>query len=204
MINLLPPDAKEAITYARRNTALARWSFILLAGLISLIIVTLAGQLYINQSIESYRTQVAQGQQQLKVQGMEQTQKRLTDISASLKLVVQVLGQQVLFSKLVQQVGTVIPNGAVLTDLNISQVGGGIDLKAATLNQATATQVQVNLLDPSNKIFDKVDIVNINCGSSLYGDKYPCTVQLRAAFAKCNPFLFINNTTGCNATVKKS
>jgi hypothetical protein len=197
MINLLPPEAKEEITYARRNTVLARWSFVLLGGLISLIVVVFVGQLYIQQSIQSYQAQVAHGQQQLKVQGMEQTQKRLSDISASLKLVVQVLGQQVLFSKLVQQVGTVMPNGTVLTDLNISQVGGGIDLKAATLNQATGTQVQLNLQDPSNKIFDKVDIVNISCGSTLYGDKYPCTVQLRAAFTKCNPFLFINTTAGC-------
>jgi Tfp pilus assembly protein PilN len=204
MINLLPPEKKQAFAYARRNTKLVRWLGISLVCLLSIAGVILFGQFYLDKTIKSYERQVQEGQQQLKVQGLEQTQARLNDISNTLKLVVQVLSQEVLFSKLVQQIGSVMPDGAVLTDLNINQVGGGLDLKAATLNQSLGAQVQLNLQDPTNKIFDKVDIVNINCGENLYAEKYPCTVQVRASFAACNPYLFINNSAACKKAAEST
>ena len=71
---------------------------------------------------------------------------------------------------------------------------GGIDLNAVTKDYQTATQVQLNLQDPKNKIFDKADILNITCSSSNPADpSYPCTISLKALFAKNNPFLFINS-----------
>jgi hypothetical protein len=54
--------------------------------------------------------------------------------------------------------------------------------------------VQVNLADPTNKIFSKADIVSITCSSSnALSPLYPCTVNVRALFVTNNPFLFINS-----------
>jgi hypothetical protein len=88
----------------------------------------------------------------------------------------------------------------VLTGLSINKVQGGLDLQAAATDSQTATQVQVNLQDPKNQIFEKADIVNIQCATdaSTAGDplksQYPCTVQLRTLFAKNNTFSFISGT----------
>ena len=85
-----------------------------------------------------------------------------------------------------------MPPGSSLTGLNIAQVTGGIDITAGASDYNTASQVQVNLADPNNKIFSKADIVGINCASGSSGS-YPCTVTIRALFAANNPYLFINS-----------
>lgn len=209
MINLLPPDTKQSLLYARRNTILLRWMSALAASIAVLAVVVLGGHLYINHSIANTNKQIADTQEQLKLQKLETTQKRVQDISTSLKLVVQVLSKEVLFSKLLRQIGSAMPDQTILTGLSINKLQGGIDLQARATDYKTATQVQLNLADPNNKIFDKADIVNVKCDDqsqasstttsidSPFAD-YPCFITLRAKFATNNPFLFINDkpTTG--------
>lgn len=198
MINLLPPDVKETITYARRNTRLRSWCIALFFSILVIGGIVAAGQIYMQQSIKSYSEQVAQGTQQLEMQELTATQNKVQELSNSLKLVVQVLQREILFSKLLRQVGFALPNGSVLSGLSINEVQGGIDLQASAVNYQTATQVQVNLQDPTNKIFEKADIVNVQCGTVAsntgVANDYPCTVQIRALFAKDNPFSFITQT----------
>lgn len=208
MINLLPPDIQENLLYARRNTRLLRWTSILGIVIVGIFVVVFAGQLYINQSSRSYAAQVKETSEQLKVQRLEETQKRVEGISSSVKLAVQVLSRQVLFSSLLRQIGSAIPQGTVLTGLSINKLEGGIDLSAAASSYEAATQVQLNLQDSNNKIFEKADIVSIQCaaadtaatnsntGQSItttIDNAYPCRVTVRALFAKNNPFLLINN-----------
>lgn len=193
MINLLPPDAKQNIAFARYNTKLLRWSLAFVLAIAGISIVVLVGMAYLRQSVATYTVQISKTQEQLKIQKLDETQARVENISGSLKLVLQVLGQEVLFSKLIKQIGATIPANATLTDLKIGKTNGGIDLTAAAADYNTATQVQVNLQDPANKLFDKADIVNITCAAAnSTNPKYPCTIAIRAQFAKNNPFLFIN------------
>src|SRR3989344_1012864 len=188
MINLLPPEAKQSIAYARQNTKLLKWCVAIVLVTAGTGLVVAFGMLYMNRSINSYSAQVQKTQDELKAQHLEQTQKQVDDITGSLKLVVQVLSREVLFSKLFQQIGTAIPAKASLTDLKIGKVEGGIDLTAIAADYDTATQVQINLQDPANKIFDKADIVSITCNTASTTDpRYPCTVNVRAQFAKNNP-----------------
>lgn len=199
MINLLPPGIKQDIAYARHNTKLIKWSLALIFGAVGTGLVVMFGMFYMNRSINAYSSQVEKITENLKVQKLEDTQKRVEDISSSLKLIIQVLSREILFSKLIKQIGTVMPANSSLTDLKISKTEGGIDLSAAAANYNTATQVQVNLQDPANKIFDKADIINIICVSSGTPDpRYPCTVSIRAQFTKNNPFLFISTSGSAN------
>jgi len=194
MINLLPPDLKTSIIYARRNTMLIKWLVATLVGLAGVGAVVVAGQFYINHSVNAYKTEVQRSKEQLSAQKLEETQARVTDISNSIKLATQVLSREVLFSKLLQQIGAVMPAGSSLQSLTIGKLEGGIDLQAAAVDYQTATQVQVNLEDPRNKIFDSADIVSVSCTNSDDPAKkqdYPCQVSIRASFTKNNPFLFV-------------
>lgn len=195
MINLLPDHIKENVAYARRNTKLRRWMGAFIVSIIGIAVITILGLFYIRQNINSLSSQIERTQQELNKQQQDKVQKQVTDISNSLKLVVQVLSREVLFSKLISQIAVAIPSNAVLTDLDISKTQGGIDLSAAAVDYSTATQVQVNLQDPGNKIFDKADIQNISCNksSSNVSKRYPCAVTIRAQFAKTNPFQFISS-----------
>lgn len=196
MINLLPPDTKQTLRYARRNRQLAHWvvtcAFCLAGG----ILLAGGGYLYMNRSIDTTTQQIADSNQQLKAENLATVQKQVTTISNNLKLVVQVLSKEVLFSKLLKQLASVTPNNAVLTNLSITQAQGGVDITAETTNYNAATQLQVNLADPKNQIFSKADIVSITCGATSTTIKYPCIVDIRALFATDNPFLFINDAKG--------
>lgn len=194
MINLLPPDLKQSYIYAQRNTHLLRWIVAFLLAIVGLGVIATYGYLYMNKSVTDYSHKVASTQTTLKDQQLTQTEAQVKDITNSLKLVVQVLSKEVLFSKLLTQMATVIPANTLLTQLNIAKVQGSIDITAITANYNTATQLQVNLQDPANKIFSKADIENITCSpQSAQDPRYPCTVSIRALFATNNPFLFINN-----------
>ncbi len=192
MINLLSPESRESILYARRNTILIRWMLALILGLFIIGIIVIFGHLFISRSIVDYQTRVDEAQLQLKINKVDDTQKKVEDISSSLKLVVQVLGREVLFSKLIQQIGSAMPPGSSLAGLSINKTQGGIDLNAVAKDYQTATQVQLNMQDQKNKIFVQADIINISCNTTSASDPtYPCQVSLRALFAKDNPFLFI-------------
>ena len=88
-----------------------------------------------------------------------------------------------------------MPPGAVLNTLTLSdKVSNAIDLNASSKNSTAAAQIAVNLSDPKNNLFTKVDLVNVSCSSD---DKtYPCTATLRALFDKKTFERFLNAAAG--------
>jgi capsular polysaccharide biosynthesis protein len=194
MINLLPPDVKSGYQYGRRNVVLRKWVVICAIALIGLGALATYGSLSLHQSTLKYQKQIASSQALLQKENYSGTQTQIQDFSSSFKLVLQVLGNEVLFSQLLKQIASTIPSKATLSALTIGQTQGGSEITANAPDYTTATQVQVNLSDPSNKIFSKADIQNINCSSgNTASSGYPCTVNIRALFASNNPFLFINS-----------
>lgn len=202
MINLLPHDARENFMYGRRNTLLVRWLVALLIGIAGIALVVLAGLFYIDSTTKQMSQQVDQAQQELKAQKVEETQKRTEEMSSNFKLVTQVLSRQVLFSEVLKQVGAVMPDGTALANLNVGTLEGGIDLQVLAKDYVSATQAQVNLQDPSNKLFSQVDIINITCEEEVGEESiYPCSGRFRALFNKDNnPFLMLSK----DAEEKKS
>jgi Tfp pilus assembly protein PilN len=192
MINLLPPELKEQYEYGRRNTSLRRWATALAFGCVGVLVVTFAGLFLMQQSIVHYRGQVASSKNQLSEQQLDETRAHAKEITGSIKLATDVLSREILFSKLLTQIATVIPSSTSLTDLNISQTTGAIELKAISADYTSATQLQVNLQDPENQIFSKADIQGINCNASASDPRYPCQATIKALFSENNPFLFIN------------
>lgn len=195
MINLLPPDYKENIAYARRNRRLLNWTIALFFALIFLVLIIAGGYLFMHKSIKHQSAQNEQAKQQLKDDKIDETRARLDEISANTKLALQVLSREILFSSLLKQLGTSLPSGTSLQSIQIDKVEGGITLKASAKDVEAATQIQVNLADPKNKIFQQADIESISCAATD-STTQPCTVQIRALFAKDNPYVYISNTSG--------
>lgn len=194
MINLLPDETKQGISYARSNTVLRKWIFASVLGVLGIIIILASGQFFIARSTASWQKQVDTTKQQLGAQKLDETQARVAEISDSIKLATQVLSKQVLFSKLLTQVGAAMPVGSSLQSLSINSPEGGIDLTAVATSYQTATQVQINLSDPSNKIFETADIISVSCQQDpATAGGYPCQVSIRALFAKDNEFQYVNN-----------
>ena len=198
MINLLPPKTKANYRYARRNEGLRGWVVALVLVLVGVGALVTYGLLDLQQHINQYQQQVVAAKTSLKDNKLTETEQQVKDFSGSLKLATQVLSSEVLFSKLITQIGAAMPSGAVLASLNINKTTGGIDLKANARDYGIASQVQLNLSNPANRIFAKADIIVISCSAPKTADvpnPYPCTVSLRALFNSDNQFLFINQGT---------
>jgi Tfp pilus assembly protein PilN len=194
MINLLPNEVKKNYAYARKNVSLRRWAIMFVFAFVGLMAIATYGLLDIQQSVSRYNKTVVTSEAMLQKENYTETQNKIKDTSGSFQLAVKVLEQEILFSKLIKQIGSSIPSNANLTGLNINQSQGAIDISAIATDYNTATQIQVNLDDPANKIFSKADIISITCNKDSASDpKYPCSVNVRALFSKDNPFLFINS-----------
>jgi acetyl-CoA acetyltransferase len=198
MINLLPPQSKDAYRYARRNRHLMHWVFALLAGIFGAILLTGLGYYYLGQTTENYRQQVRTAQAQLAAQNVDKTQKEVQNMAGNLNLAVQVLSKQVLFSDMLKRLGSITPSDAALTTLTISPTQNAIDITAQAKSYDAAMQVQVNYNSKENRVFDKTDVIGITCASNERAataqQEYPCTINIRALLTKDSPFYFISPT----------
>ena len=200
MINLLPAAVKQGNTYGARNRVLVRWVVAFLIGIFGIFAVVVFGHYQLNRSIAATEEQISQSELRLKEQNIEETQTQTESIDNSIKLALQVLEQKVLFSRMLQDLGASMPEGAVLSDISVQEIEGGLNLTAYARDYQTATQVHVNINDPTASIFKSADIITAQCISAEQGEtqsaeqaEYPCTITLRALFKEDNPYLFINS-----------
>lgn len=199
MINLLPPDIKQDIFYARRNTRLRNWIIAGAVALAGLGVIVVGGLIYMQQAVKNQMSQVEQSRQNLQAQKVDETQKRVEEISGNTKLTVEVLSREILFSKLIRQIGSALPANTALQSLQIDAVQGGIQLNALAADFNAGTQLQLNLQDPQNGVFEKADINSITCAdpsdptSTQAGEpkQFPCDVSLQALFGKNNSYVYI-------------
>lgn len=195
MINLLPSDLKTSLAFAHHNTKLVKVIIGLAIGIAGLMIVVAGSWLYLQQETNLYKDSVNKAEKSLEEQHEKETLARVQDISNSLKLSVNVLSQEILFSKLLKQVGAVMPPNTVLQDLKLSsELDGAIDLQAGARDYNSATQIQVNLDQHPNSVFEKADLVKVTCTTPDNAEAdaaYPCKAQLTAVFSKDNDFTLL-------------
>lgn len=195
MINLLPTDYRLSIVYGRKNWMLRKWILIMVVALLVSLAITAGGYLFMDHSIKAQTEGLETAKAELQSENIDGTKKELGEISANTKLILQVLSKEILFSKLIRQLGASLPANTAIEDIRIDKLDGGVSLQALATSVEAATQLQVNLNDPSNKIFEKADIEDISCKPIDKDSPYACTVKLKALFAKNNPYTYIPTTT---------
>lgn len=195
MINLLPFDYKNSIIYSRKNWNLRKWMLVLVVALLGSLSITAGGYIFMEQSIEKQTKGLEAAQAELQADDIDGTSKELNEISTNTKLILQVLSKEILFSKLIRQLGASLPSNTAVEAVRIDNLDGSVSLQAVASSVDAAAQLQVNLNDPTNKIFEKADIENISCDETNLESIYPCKVRIRALFAKNNPYTYIPTTT---------
>lgn len=197
MINLMPSDAKSAVMYARLNLRLLHWTIGCLMIIVAMGATVVLGGFYIDSAKDNLSTSIEQTKSTIATQKLDKVQEQAEGISDGVKLIVQVLSKEVLFSKLLQQIGGLMPAGATLGDISLTNtVTGAIDLTANAVDYQSATQVQLNLQDPKNNLFDKVDTTSLSCtdtSQSASASKYKCQILVRALFKPTAAVTFLAN-----------
>lgn len=194
MINLLPPEHKRSLVFARRNTQLRRAIGGLGIGIGVLLLVLVTNYLILRQEIASYHRDTEVVEQELDQNNEAATLTRMREINSTLNVVVDVLSEQVRFADLFQQTGRIMPAGTVLQSLSLSGgASGGVNLQAGATSEYAASQILVNLQDPGNRIFEKADLLNITCNPDSE-DEYICSTSIRATFLPESQFSFLPAT----------
>lgn len=182
MINLLPPALTDKIRYGRKNAALMKWLVWIGIANLGLILILFFGWAYIDRQSQHIHASIQASEQQLKTQNLHTVEKESQQISNNVKTINQVLSKEILFSELIQEIGKIVPSGAVLGSISLTQVSGTIDLTFSTKDYNSAVQTAANLSDPKNNLFEKVDIINVNCTGT--NPNYKCTSTFKALFSK--------------------
>lgn len=181
MINLLPTEHFTLIRFGRQNSLLRKWIIGALGAIGGLIIILAGGWVYLHQQANNLQTSLDKTNSQLQAQNLAKVQQDAKEITGDIKVINQVLGNEVHFSDLIQDIGKVMPSGTVLSSLSLSKIDSSLDLSANAKDSSAAAQIAVNLNDPSNGLFSKVDIVNISCNNDA--TTYPCAGTFKALFS---------------------
>lgn len=181
MINLLPPEYADKIRYSRKNSMLVQTLVWVGLANLGLVLILIAGSLYISRQSGHIQAQIQASEKQLKAQNLDEVERQSQQITNNIKTINQVLSKEVLFSEVIQEVGKIIPSGSVLSSISLTQVSGSIDLMINSRDQNSAVQAAANLNDPKNNLFEKVDVINVSCSGS--NPSYPCSSTFKALFS---------------------
>jgi|SRR3989344_1200910 len=196
MINLLPPEYGAAIKFGRHNAALRRWLIGIWLAIGGLLIIITGGWLYLDNQAKNLAKSQTETESRLAAEDLEGVKKEAQEITSSIKVIDQVLSREILFSKLIGEIGRVLPPGTVLKSLTLNEsVAGGFDIEVRARDNQSAARVATNLNDPNNKIFSTVDILSITCSTTDInpGDFYFCDGTYRALFNKETRQRFLNS-----------
>jgi hypothetical protein len=204
MINLLPTSDKEDIVFGRRNRILLHWIIAVILVITAVGAMTVFGQFYINKNTRSLEAVAEITQQRIANQNLQSTQQQIQNLSNNFKTVSQLLGRQLLFSKLLIKIGSIIPSRAVLSGITLSTSTSALDLNVIAENREAATQAFVNINDPANGLFNKADLLSVDCNvntpsTTQAQTKYPCTASIKVVIKTDSSFYFLNSITSSGA-----
>ncbi len=183
MINLLPPDSKTAITYARWNFMLLRYCILGLFVPLGVVAIVLFGQYYIGRSERALQESADTGQ--AKVTSLQSVQREAEALSTKITTINQLFSKELNFGEILKKIGAILPDGATLNGLELSQktLNAPISITVNTLSHQVSAQVVANLQDPQNNLFDRADIESATC-TKTSTNGFPCQTVIRAVFKK--------------------
>src|SRR5690606_22635068 len=182
MINLLPPETKEEIRYGRFNVLAVQYAALVIAVSLSLLAVLLFGVAVVSTDEQSLKENLKDKEAVLAefqddLAEAKELEGRIDTISALLE-------REVSFSALLQDIGSVIPNGASLTGLSLTgDETLPLRIAADINNQSLAAVLQENL--ENSDLFENADIQNVAASEfDEAGNAIRYNVQIMVNFEK--------------------
>ncbi len=141
MINLLPPDIKQEITYSKRNAVLLHYTILAGAVMIILAGALMAARLYLNNQIDTVSLQIQEKEADIaKKKDLESSAKVLNARIASIQ---KIQKDQAKFSVLLDDLAKNIPQGTAITSLTLTgNDKAPVQIKVKAVDYKTATSVR--------------------------------------------------------------
>ncbi len=179
MINLLPTAVKTDRAYGRRNVIMLSTIILLFSACLIVISVFLVSQRFIGKDDEQIRTQITENNK-----SVLELEKQIKDISAvakRLETTSKVYDSSINFSKLIPQIGGLLPRGTIINGLSLT--GGTTDpltLSVSMTSADLAPVLQSNLVQ--SDLFEAADINSIASLTSTDGNPYTYTAAVSISF----------------------
>jgi len=182
MINLLPYDKRSEIKAGALNTRLVRYVIILLVA--SAVVMSLTGVAYV--TLVSERTQADQksNDSKEKLSKLEENRAKLDEFKKDLATAKSSSDVQVNYSKIFTAIGSALPQGAVIDqlDINPSTIGQGISMTINARNKRVISSLKQNMQN-NPAVFESVSYQFVNFDScSTTQAVYKCEANLNVTF----------------------
>lgn len=159
MINLLPPDHKEYIYYGRKNYQTLIWLTTVAFGVGILLVVALVGRLTIQTARNQTLNQKIAVEAQISDANLDATEKEYTSFVEGIDNVKKVYQQQILYSRLIRKLATLLPPGSSLTNISLSDKDRAVNLDFNNDRDGLGPTIQINLENQGDQIAEKSRIM---------------------------------------------
>jgi len=158
MINLLPFDLRKDRLYGRRNRVIFGFvvSLFVTAGIVTAIMV--GGLGFVGSEEDAIRQEIAENNEQ--ILKLESEIKDVASVSTRLNAADKLFDSSIVFSELVPQIGSLLPQGTIINSLALT--GGNTDpltLDVSLANAGLAPVLQSNLVQ--SELFEAADVNSI-------------------------------------------
>lgn len=142
MINLLPPQLKEDLRYAKVNAWLIDYVRLLILAGLTLGVAFLGTDFYLQKQLSNVDAQVAE--KQATIRQYSKIEKAASAANTRLEAIKQVSDQRTHFAELIDALSAVMPKGVVLQQLSLT---GDESRPVAIDYQANSYQAAVSMRD---------------------------------------------------------
>lgn len=181
MINVMPDDLKKEIRSARVNVVLTRYIVVILLAFSFLVLLLGGSYVVLTQAKASAQALTNSNQARNAVYNTTKTQ--VTALSSRLSEAKSILDQEILYSKVLKNIGQQMPVGTVIDSVVLDTAsfsGTPLSLKAyAKTNDAAAALRQKFQSSP---IFSKVTFDSVSDTAGIAG--YPVSVSMTLTITK--------------------
>lgn len=119
MINILPPELKQQITYSRRNVVARRYVGILTVIILITGSVLAAVHWYADQQIAAYETTLQERNE--KMSRFENLETSVDTLNTQIETIEKIMQQRPRFSVLLTDLSQVLPRGSYLNGISLSE-----------------------------------------------------------------------------------
>lgn len=179
MINLLPSEIKDARSYGRKNKTLFGFTIVVFLTALSVAGVMVGSINLVARDQGSLEDTLAVNDQQ--VIALERDISELKNVADRLEAADKLYEENVAFSELIPEIGSILPQGAIINGLSLSGgVNDPLSLSVSITEADLAAVLQRNLVD--SELFEAADVNSI---SPIGGDSattYNFNADVRVSF----------------------
>jgi len=162
MINLLPDDTRQQLRYAQHNLLLRKY-LVAVLFIAAVIAVTFSvGLLALDRQSDNLKRQLED--QNTELAAYSDVLAQAEDLSETIDTIEALLDREIKFSQLLTEIASLVPTGASLNGISLSNEEDTLTLTATITAQELAAIFQKNLA--SSELFSVADISSINKASS--------------------------------------